>query len=351
LKNVSPEFKIGTLMIMGVILLFVGVNYLKGFNPLAKKDHYYSVYDKIEGLAVSNPVLVNGFKVGQVTHISFHEDGDGSLLVEFTVDQSQLNISDDSEAMIFSSDLFGSKAIKIINGISPDFLVPGDTLIASNQEDITEAVRKELEPLRRKTDQLIATVDDILTNVKAVFENDATLGLPSAFANLQRTVITLENTALQFDSLVVENRAVFKNVMSNVDGIAANLNRHNSELTNIITNFSEISDSLAAADFASTINKADVALANVAELTARVNRGEGTLGQLMVDDSLYTGLVNTNIELQELLDDLQLNPWKYVRVSLFGRKQKAKLSKGDIKRMRKMIREENEAEENLDSEE
>jgi phospholipid/cholesterol/gamma-HCH transport system substrate-binding protein len=80
LKNVSPEFKIGILMVMGVILLFVGVNYLKGFNPLTKQSHYYSVYDKIEGLAVSNPILVNGFKVGQVTNIAFHERGDLFLL-------------------------------------------------------------------------------------------------------------------------------------------------------------------------------------------------------------------------------------------------------------------------------
>jgi phospholipid/cholesterol/gamma-HCH transport system substrate-binding protein len=346
LKNVSPEFKIGILMVMGVILLFVGVNYLKGFNPLTKQSHYYSVYDKIEGLAVSNPILVNGFKVGQVTNIAFHERGDGSLLVEFTVDESDLEIPDDSEARIFSSDLFGSKAIKIIQGESTTFIAPGDTLTASNQEDITEAVRKELEPLRRKTDQLIATVDEILTNVKAVFEDDATLGLPAAFANLQRTVSTLEHTALQFDSLVVENRAVFKNVMSNVDGIAENLNKHNSELTNIISNFSEISDSLAAANFASTIERADQALSNIADITGKINRGEGTIGKLMVSDSLYTGLVNTNTEVQELLDDLQLNPWKYVRVSLFGRKQSAKMSKGDLKRLRKMIREEIEVEDN-----
>lgn len=327
-------------MIMGVVLLFMGVNYLKGFNPLSQQDHYYAVYDKIEGLSVANPVLVNGFKVGQVTGIRFHEKGDGSLLVEFTVDQSQLKIPDDSEAMIFSSDLFGSKAIEINRGISETSVENGDTLIANNQEDITEAVRKELEPLRRKTDQLIATVDDILGNVKAVFEDDATLGLPTAFESLQRTVLTLERTALNVDSMVAENRVVFQNVMMNVNGIAENLNTHNAQLSNIITNFSEISDSLAAADFTTTIKKANSALGAVSSLTNRVNRGEGTLGKLMVDDSLYTGLVQTNIELQELLDDVQLNPWKYVRVSLFGRKQDTKLSKADIKRMKEMIQEE-----------
>jgi phospholipid/cholesterol/gamma-HCH transport system substrate-binding protein len=116
--------------------------------------------------------------------------------------------------------------------------------------------------------------------------------------------------------------------------------------TTIISNFSEISDSLAAANFASTIERADQALSNIADITGKINRGEGTIGKLMVSDSLYTGLVNTNTEVQELLDDLQLNPWKYVRVSLFGRKQSAKMSKGDLKRLRKMIREEIEVEDN-----
>ena len=105
-------------------------------------------------------------------------------------------------------------------------------------------------------------------------------------------------------------------------------------------NFSDISDSLVAIDIAKTMAKADKAMEEISVMTRRINSGEGTLGKLMIDDSLYNGLVESNIEIQELLDDLQLNPWKYVRVSLFGRKQNAKMSRGDIKRMEKMIREE-----------
>ena len=156
-------------MIVGAVMLFFGVNYLKGFNPLSQQDHFYAVYDKIEGLSVSNPVLVNGFKVGQVTRVVFHDSGDGKLLVEFTVEQSDLNIPINSVAQIFSSDLFGSKAIELLRGDSTLFAVNGDTLIASSQEDITEAVRKELAPLRAKTDQLIAGVDEIITNMNKKF--------------------------------------------------------------------------------------------------------------------------------------------------------------------------------------
>jgi phospholipid/cholesterol/gamma-HCH transport system substrate-binding protein len=128
--------------------------------------------------------------------------------------------------------------------------------------------------------------------------------------------------------------------MTNVDALALNLSNNNRKIANIISNFSDLSDSLVTVDISNTMAKADKAIDEIAMMTSRINNGEGTLGQLMVNDSLYNGLVESNVEIQELLDDLQLNPWKYVRVSLFGRKQDAKMSKGDIKRMEKMIREE-----------
>ena len=327
-------------MILGVVLLITGLNYLKGFNPLSIQIHLFAVYERIEGLSVSNPVLVNGYKVGQVTNVNFLEDGDGALLVEFTIEESLLKVPIDSDAKIYSSDLFGTKAIKIEPGITDIYVQEGDTLLSSVEMDITAAVRKELEPLRRKTEELIKGVDDILLNMKAVFEDDATQGLPSAFESMQRTLRTLENTANNLDGLVDENRIIFTRVMSNVDALALNLSNNNKKITNIISNFSDLSDSLVKVDIATTMAKADRAMEEITVMTKRVNNGEGTLGKLMVDDSLYNGLVESNIEIQELLDDLQLNPWKYVRVSLFGRKQDAKMSKGDIKRMEKMIREE-----------
>jgi len=339
-NRISQEFKIGTLMILGIVLLVTGLNYLKGFNPMSKQIHLYAVYERIEGLAVSNPVLVNGFKVGQVTNVGFSDKGDGTLLVEFTIEESNLKVPIDSDAKIFSSDLFGTKSIKIEPGITEIYIQDGDTLVSSVEMDITETVRKELEPLRRKTEELIKGVDDILLNMKAVFEDDATQGLPSAFESMQRTLRTLENTADNLDGLVEENRVIFTRVMTNVDALALNLSNNNRKIANIISNFSDLSDSLVTVDISNTMAKADKAIDEIAMMTSRINNGEGTLGQLMVNDSLYNGLVESNVEIQELLDDLQLNPWKYVRVSLFGRKQDAKMSKGDIKRMEKMIREE-----------
>lgn len=333
------------LVIAGLALLILGVNYLKGFNPFSPSDTYYASYDKIDGLAISNPILVNGFKVGQVTDVRFSDAGDGTLLVAFDIEQSNLKMPDDTRAKIFSSDLFGTKAIDLIAGESQTLAVPGDTLIADLEMGIAEAVRIELLPLKNKTDQLIDGVDDILENLKAVFEADATLGLPTAFESIQRTVESLEKTSLQLDAMVAENRSTLSSIMTNVDGITTNFKNHNDELANVMTNFSDISDSLAAVNFAATINRADQSLAQIEEITRKINSGQGSLGQLVNSDSLHDGLIATNQELQYLINDLYLNPWRYVKVSVFGKKQEKNLSKKEMERLRTMIQEELEAEE------
>jgi len=338
--GVSKEFRIGALVIAGLILLVLGVNYLKGFNPFSPSNTYYAHYEKIDGLAVSNPVLVNGFKVGQVTQVRFADEGDGSLLVGFDIEESALLLTKDATAKIISSDLFGTKAINLIAGTSSEAAQPGDTLLSDLEVGLADAVRIELIPLKNKTDQLIDGVDDILENLKAVFEADATLGLPTAFESIQRTVESLEQTSLKLDAMVAENRSTLKSIFSNVDEITANLKNHNDDLANVMENFSDISDSLAASNFAETIQRANSALTHVDEITRKINNGEGSLGQLVNSDSLHNGLMATNQELQYLINDLYLNPWRYVRVSVFGKKQEKAISKKELRTLRKIIDEE-----------
>jgi phospholipid/cholesterol/gamma-HCH transport system substrate-binding protein len=145
------------------------------------------------------------------------------------------------------------------------------------------------------------------------------------------------------DSTIHDNRANFTRVMSNLGALSTTLNKNSDAMANAIQNLSVVSDSLAKIEFASTMARANDALADVSSITSSIASGQGTLGKLVVNDSLYTGLVATNNELQLLLDDLQLHPWKYVQVNLIGRKPKSEFSKKDIQRLRKIIEEELEA--------
>jgi phospholipid/cholesterol/gamma-HCH transport system substrate-binding protein len=184
-----------------------------------------------------------------------------------------------------------------------------------------------------------------LENLKAVFEADATLGLPTAFESIQRTVESLEQTSLKLDGMVAENRATLNSIFKNVDAVTGTLKNHNDDLANVMENFSQISDSLAAVNFAQTLTKVDQVLTDFASITDKIERGEGSLGLLIQSDSLHNGLVESNEQLQYLLNDLYLNPWRYVNVSVFSKKNEKKLSDKEMNRLRDLIDEQIDARE------
>ena len=331
------EIKIGVLVLLGGILLVLGVNYLKGFDPFGSGRAFNAVYDRIDGLAVSNPVVVNGFKVGQVSAIDFDARGNGALMVTFIIEQPNLQLPDDTKARIVSNDLFGTKAIDLIAGRSKGLAQPGDTLPSELEMGIAESVKQELIPLRQRTDQLIAGVDEILLNLQTVFQDSATQGLPKAFESIQRTMENLENTSRTLDMAVEENRTALKGIVDNMENLTGFINDQQGNLSNALGNFSQISDSLANLELASTLKRADASIAELNRVLEGLNAGEGSLGKLLKSDSLHDGLLATNKELQFLLNDLYLNPQRYVRVSVFGGKEKRKLSEKELERLQRLI--------------
>ena len=331
------EFKVGVLVVLGGVLLVLGVDYLKGFNPLGNGREFHAIYDRIDGLAASNPVIVNGFKVGQVSNIDFDRSGQGALHVTFLIEQPNLQLTGGTVARIVSNDLFGTKAIDLIPGRGTELAQPGDTLQAEIEMGIAESVKKELLPLRQKTDQLIAGVDEILINLQTVFQDSATQGLPKAFESIQRTMENLESTSRTLDLTVEENRTALNGIVNNMEELTGFINDQQGNLSNAIGNFSQISDSLAALELASTLRRADATIAELNRILEGLNAGEGSLGKLLKSDSLHDGLVATNKELQYLLNDLYLNPQRYVRVSVFGGKEKRKLSEKELERLQRLI--------------
>jgi phospholipid/cholesterol/gamma-HCH transport system substrate-binding protein len=334
------EIKIGILVLLGGAVLVLGVNYLKGFNPLGGGRAFHAVYENIDGLAVSNPVVVNGFQVGQVASIGFASSGSGDLLVTFIIEQPNLRLSRDSKARIYSNDLFGTKAIELLAGRSLEFAEVGDTLQSEIEMGITEAVKMELIPLRQKTDQLIAGVDEILINLQTVFEDSATQGLPQAFESIQRTMQNLENTSATLDLTVSENRSALKGIVDNMEELTGFVNTQQGALSNALGNFSQISDSLADLQLSTTLRKADASITELNRLLEGLNNGEGSLGKLLQDDTLHNGLLATNKEVQNLINDLYLNPQRYVRVSVFGRKENRRMSEKELERLQRLIQNE-----------
>lgn len=339
----SKEVKIGLVVLVAIVGGIWGLNYLKGVNLFSNQTAFYSIYKNTAGLAVSSSVVYQGNKVGRVKNIELHVDSMGNeeagWLIEFTIDNPNLFIPENTIAEIGGS-ILSSKVIELKLGDSMKPAEEGSMLEASIQQDIAEQVTAELEPLKQSIEKLVGSVDKVVVSVSAIFEDDATQGLPQIFESIQRSMSTLELTFNRVDGMVEENRDVFRSVMSNVENITGNFNENSGALDTIINNFASISDTLAQIEFATIIYGINQTIGELAEITDKINNGDGSLAQVLNSDSLILEIEQTNQELQYLLNDIYTNPKKYLGFSVVGRKDRNGFSSKEEDRIIELIREE-----------
>lgn len=306
------EVKVGILITAALAALLWGLNYLKGKDVFTSRNKYYAVYNSVDGLVASNPVLMNGFRIGIVNSIDFMPDHSGRLLVTLLVDRNVF-VSKNSVARIFNSDLIGTKALRIDLGNGADALQDGDTLSAELEQGLADKVGKELVPLREKTESLVVSIDSMVNILKKVFD-------PTTRNNLQESIGHLNNTLAGFDQMMNSDKGKLKIMIDNLASISNNLKENNEEISNILNNLSQVSDTLAGENFANTIRRADEVMQQTNEMLTKINRGEGSLGLLVNDKGLYTNLDSTATSLDALLKDMKANPKRYVHFSVFGKK-------------------------------
>jgi len=321
--KIKKEVKVGFIMLLSIGLLFWGANFLKGMNILNKSRHFYSVYQQIGGLSTSNPVLINGFKVGQVEEIKFLPDYSGELVVKFAITDPHFAIPKDTKAKI-TSDLLGSKSIQLQLGRSSIAAQSADTLTSDIEPTLSDAVNQQIAPLKAKAEDLIQQVDSAILIVSSIFNDKARTDLNSSFSSIRSSLEIFERTMGRVDVLVIEERQHIKNIFKNIESITKNFAENNEKLTATLDNVEAITDSLAGSNLKETVANASIAMQQVAELMEKVNSGQGSLGALMNNDTLYTNIEAAANDLDKLLLDMRLNPERYVHFSIFGRRNKNK---------------------------
>jgi phospholipid/cholesterol/gamma-HCH transport system substrate-binding protein len=312
--TLRPEVKVGILVTASLAALLWVLNYLKGKDIFKSRNRYFAVYSNVDGLVSSNPVYMNGYRIGIIKSIDFMPDRSGRLLVTLLIEDNVF-IARNSVARIFSSDLIGTKALRIDLGDNPTPLPDNDTLKAELEFSFAQVVGKQVEPLKDKAERLITTLDSLGTSLNQFFD-------PSTRSHLQQSIAHLNNTLASIDKLTATEQGKLYKMLDDVQSITSNLRENNDEINHIIDNFHEISDTLAASDFAQTIANADKVVAHTAEVMEKISNGQGTLGQLVNNDSLYHQVERTTADLDSLLKDLKANPKRYVHFSIFGRKGK-----------------------------
>ncbi len=323
--KISKEFKIGLVVTIAIGLFIWGFNFLKGFNMFNKDYTLYAVYPKIDGLIEANPLLINGYKVGQINKISLTQDKTGKyvVLVKFLLTED-VKIPKHSVARAVSSDLLGSKAVEIVYSDETEFVKPGDTLVAESEEGLKTAVSKQLQPLQKKAEGLISSIDSVMVIVQYVLNDKTRANLDKSFESIKKAIQSLEQTAYKLDDLMESEKAKISAILTKVNNLAGMLEKNTGKIDNIIGNLSNVSDSLAKSDLKKAIADADKTLAELNKLVAQINAGQGTLGKLAKNDSLYTNLNKSSEDLDKLLKDLRMNPERYIHFSVFGRKDKDK---------------------------
>ncbi len=322
--KISKEAKIGLFAACALAGLYFGYNFLRGKKIFSSQNTYYVVYNKIDGIVKSTPIYFKGLKVGQVEKLSlFRTDSSNAIMATLLIDK-KIQLAASSEAKIVSMDLLGGKAISLLIPSLVDPITEGDTLVGTIENSLSASISEMITPVKNKTENVMVSLNKVLTELEKVLANGGTADLSSGISNLAGIMENLRKTTSQLDQLLQGEKGKIGKITGNMASLTETLKNNNQELDATLKNFKNISDSLSQAPIKQTIEQLNKTAKQLALITEKIEKGEGTAGKLVNDKELYDNLNKSSFELQSLLKDLQANPKKYVNVSVFGGKDKPK---------------------------
>jgi phospholipid/cholesterol/gamma-HCH transport system substrate-binding protein len=304
--KLTKEIKTAILVIASILLFIWGYGFLKGSDLLSSYKKMFVEYENVEGLATSSPVTINGLTVGKVKSITLKDNG--KLLIEMQIN-NDFPITKGSLAQIYSPSPIGGKQIAIVpNSATKDLAVSGDFLVSSMKVGFIDSLTGQIDPLKVKLDKLLDNANNVLVSVNQVFDKRTRENFQNSLATLNETMAEFKIASKEVNGMLADNKSKISATMTNVEKASGN--------------FSKLSDTLAKANIGKTVKSLEKTLANVDKMMASLESGKGTMGKLIKDETLYNNFAKTSKELELLLQDLRLNPTRYVNVSLFGKKNK-----------------------------
>ena len=287
----------GVVAVFAVGILVWGINYLKGTNLFYNNTSVYAIYPKVPGLAVSSPIIINGVHSGVVDAIYFHPDKSSRVIVKLNISESGLRIPRNSIAELISTDFMGSKAIGLKLGTSETDMQNGDTLHTDFEISMLEDFSEQMLPIKDKTENLMLTMDTAIIKLTTTLESINGMFTQQNKRNLAAALVNLNTTLKSFEELSSSLSYTVK-----------------SKINPAMDKFSNLADSLKALEIQETLTAAQLALNNMAAVMEKMNNGEGTVGKMMNNDSLYNNLNGATLQMEELLEDIKLHPKRYFRI-------------------------------------
>jgi phospholipid/cholesterol/gamma-HCH transport system substrate-binding protein len=312
MKKISNEVKVGVTALLTILVFIWLYNFLKGKDFLTSSAFYYSVYDKTGGLAESSPVEINGHKVGVVQSIDFIDAESGRLLAVFSVSKN-FKLPRNTVAEIVPVSLLGGMKVQFVYGNGPGTYSEGDTIPGRLAESILDKLGSELVPVKDKIVNLVDALDSVISSVNEVLDTDFKKDLSGTLSNLNGATKSLDN-------IIGSREKELNTTLDNLKIFSQMLADNSDKLGSTFNNLKEFTDTLAAADIYASVSNLKTSLENASMLIDKMNNGQGTAGQLLTNDTLYTNLANSLESLDVLLKDIKANPRRYIHFSLFGKK-------------------------------
>ena len=301
MKNLfSKEVQIALVAIVGIVVMFFGMKFLKGLTLFSTDDSYYVEFSDISGLSVSCPVYANGYRVGVVEDIVFDYNRQDKIVAALGLNK-QLRLPKGSTAQI-ESDLLGNVKLELLYGPNPeDLMEPGDTISGKKQSG---ALGKAADMLPQ-IEKMLPKIDSILASVNMLLADPA---ISSSLHNVDQITANLAKTSNELNLLTASLNHQMPTMLTKADGLLDNTNTLTKNLSDL--------------DLALTMAKVNNTLQNVELMTAKLNSNDGTLGLLMRDQELYRNMSSTMGHVDSLMIDLKQHPKRYVHFSIFGKKDK-----------------------------
>ncbi|WP_301384403.1 MlaD family protein [uncultured Duncaniella sp.] len=296
-KLFSREIIIGASVLIALLALVFGINYLKGVNIFKAANYYYASYTNVAGLAQSAPVTLNGYKVGLVRDIAYEYDNPGHVKVEISLDR-QLLLPEGPSAVIVT-DMLGTSTIELRMGTSPNLLEVGSKISGVVGSGLMDKVSTELMP---SIIQIAPHIDSLVVALTAVAADPA---LVNSVRRLDAIMANLEATTTQLNRTVPALLKNANSTMANVSDISANISQVSSALA-------VLSDDLKRMPLDSTLRNINSITANLDEATSKLNSTNSSLGLLLNDPGLYHNLNNSAAHVDSILIDLKKQPKRYI---------------------------------------
>ena len=305
--NVSREIKTAFLVIGGIALFIYGFIFLKGTSLLDSDKTIFTVYNEVEGLVPGAKVTINGLTVGKISEIDFLPNST-KILITMKI-RDELVFSSRSTALLYETGLIGGMAVSI----KPVFdnekkIISGDTLASEVKPGLTELINRQIEPLQAKISSMLSSADSLFIGVSNVLDNNTQLNLKSTLQNLSNTTQNLNEASSSLIKILDNNQNYINTTFNNFSDTSANLK--------------SITDSISEANISLTMRELNETVRGLNLIVSSIEKGKGTLGKIVNDESLYESLMDASDELESLLSDLKNHPKRYINLSIFGKKEK-----------------------------